>query len=96
MGSVRDNQSPVPPTPETPKGAARKHRNGSALNERSSRKTARNGTLGLLAAVNGLNFVDRYLLAGMLPLVAVELALTDTQSGYLQTAFVTAFALISR
>jgi MFS family permease len=50
--------------------------------------------LALLSAANVLNFVDRQLLAGVAPLVMVELHLTLTQLGLLVGfAFVTLFSL---
>jgi predicted MFS family arabinose efflux permease len=43
--------------------------------------------VALLSLLNLVNYVDRYVLAAILPLVKADLALTDAQSGWLQTAF---------
>jgi MFS family permease len=43
--------------------------------------------LALLTSLNLFNFVDRYVLAGVQPLVAREFSASDTQMGTLSTAF---------
>ena len=59
--------------------------------------------VALLSLLNLVNYVDRYVLAAILPHVKGELALSDAQSGWLQTAFLIgylvagpAFAALSR
>jgi hypothetical protein len=44
--------------------------------------------LGALAALNGLNYLDRYVAAATLPLILASLAITDAQGGALQSLFV--------
>ncbi len=52
-------------------------------------------TLAVLTALNGLNYLDRYVLAGVLPLVIADLRLTDAQAGLLPTAFILVYALVA-
>lgn len=52
-------------------------------------------TLAVLTALNGLNYLDRYVLAGVLPLVIADLHLTDAQAGLLPTAFILVYALVA-
>lgn len=52
-------------------------------------------TLGLLTAVNLLNYADRYVLAGVLPLVGREFGSTDAQLGVLSSSFLLVYALAS-
>jgi predicted MFS family arabinose efflux permease len=52
-------------------------------------------TLGLLAAVNLLNYADRYVLAGVLPLVQREFGSTDAELGVLSSSFLLVYALAS-
>lgn len=51
--------------------------------------------LAVLTSINGLNYLDRYVLAGILPLVISDLALSDAQAGALHTAFILVYALIA-
>ncbi len=51
--------------------------------------------VGLLALLNLVNYVDRYVLAAILPRVKGDLGLTDTQSGWLQTAFLVGYLVAS-
>lgn len=51
--------------------------------------------VGLLALLNLVNYIDRYVLAAILPRVKEELGLTDTQSGWLQTAFLVGYLVAS-
>jgi len=49
--------------------------------------------LGIVTFLNFLNYVDRFILAAVLPAVQAELRLTNAQAGYLATAFlITYFA----
>ncbi len=52
-------------------------------------------TLGILGALNLLNYMDRYLAAPMLPLISRDLHLSDAQAGFLQTAFIFVYAIAS-
>ena len=51
--------------------------------------------LSVLTGLNLLNYIDRYLASGMLPLIAAGLGLSDAQSGLLFTMFVATYALVS-
>lgn len=51
--------------------------------------------VGLLALLNLVNYVDRYVLAAILPRVKDELGLSDAQSGWLQTAFLVGYLVAS-
>jgi MFS family permease len=51
-------------------------------------------TLSVLTGLNALNYLDRFLVAPLLPLIIAGLALTDGQAGSLQSAFVLVYALI--
>lgn len=52
-------------------------------------------TLGLLAAINLLNYADRYVLAGVLPLVQGEFGSSDAELGVLSSSFLLVYALSS-
>lgn len=49
----------------------------------------------LLLGVNLLNYLDRYLVPALLPLIAKEFQLTNEQSGYLVSAFIVGYVLFS-
>jgi len=49
--------------------------------------------LGLLLAVNLLNYTDRYVLAALLPAIQRDLALSDAQAGGLASAFMAVYML---
>ena len=51
--------------------------------------------LAVLTGVNTLNYLDRFLLSPLLPLIIAGLGLSDGQAGSLQSAFILVFALIS-
>lgn len=51
--------------------------------------------LGILSGLNLLNYIDRYLASGMLPLIARDLKLTDADSGLLFSAFIVTYVLVS-
>jgi MFS family permease len=51
-------------------------------------------TLGVLTGINALNYLDRFLLAPLLPLIIVGLHLSDRQAGSLQSAFILVYALV--
>lgn len=51
--------------------------------------------LGLLTLVNLFNYLDRYILAALAPAIQKDLSLTDTQIGFLGTAFMFSYFLIS-
>jgi MFS transporter, Spinster family, sphingosine-1-phosphate transporter len=50
--------------------------------------------LGALTALNGLNYLDRYVAAATLPLILAGLRISDTQGGLLQSLFITVYALV--
>ena len=49
--------------------------------------------LGVLTGLNGLNYLDRYVGAATLPLILAGLAISDTQGGLLQSAFILTYSL---
>jgi MFS family permease len=49
--------------------------------------------LGALTALNGLNYLDRYVLAATLTLVLQDFSLSDSQGGLLQSMFIVTYAL---
>lgn len=51
--------------------------------------------LALLTTVNLLNYVDRYVPAGALPLILPALGATDAQGGLIQSLFMIPYALVS-
>lgn len=51
-------------------------------------------TLGVLTGINALNYLDRFLVAPLLPLISAGLALDDRQAGSLQSAFILVYALV--
>ena len=57
----------------------------------SSRPAA---TLGVLTGLNALNYLDRFLLSPLLPLIIAGLSLSDRQAGSLQSAFILVYALV--
>lgn len=50
--------------------------------------------LGVLTALNGLNYLDRYVAAATLPLILLGLGITDAQGGLLQSLFIVSYALV--
>jgi predicted MFS family arabinose efflux permease len=51
-------------------------------------------TLGVLTGLNALNYLDRFLLPPLLPLVIAGLSLSDREAGSLQSAFILVYALV--
>src|SRR5262245_63960191 len=51
--------------------------------------------LAALTTLNGLNYLDRYVGAAVLPLILAGLAISDAQGGLLQSVFVVGYALVS-
>ena len=51
-------------------------------------------TLSVLTGINALNYLDRFLLSPLLPLIIVGLRLSDGQAGSLQSAFILVYAII--
>jgi MFS family permease len=51
--------------------------------------------LGVLSGLNLLNYIDRYLASGMLPLISAGLGLSGARSGLLFTMFILSYALVS-
>jgi len=49
--------------------------------------------LGALTALNGLNYLDRYVAAATLTLIMAELKISDAQGGLLQSMFIVTYAL---
>lgn len=52
-------------------------------------------TLGMLTAVNLLNYVDRYIPAGALPLIVAHFGVSDAKGGLLQSLFMFPYAIVS-
>jgi MFS family permease len=50
--------------------------------------------LGVLTGINALNYLDRFLLSPLLPLIIAGLSLSDRQAGSLQSAFILVYALV--
>ena len=48
----------------------------------------------MLTGINALNYLDRFLVAPLLPLIIVGLGLDDRQAGSLQSAFILVYALV--
>jgi MFS family permease len=51
--------------------------------------------LGLLLAVNLLNYIDRQVLFAVFPLIKIDLSLTDTALGFLGSAFMLSYLLFA-
>ncbi len=51
-------------------------------------------TLILLFAINLVNYMDRYLVSGALPIIQKDLMLSDTQAGALMTAFIVVYMVV--
>jgi MFS family permease len=51
--------------------------------------------LGLLLAVNMLNYIDRQVLFAVFPLIKIDLRLTDTELGFLGSAFMLSYLLFA-
>ena len=49
--------------------------------------------LSVLTGLNGLNYLDRYVGAATLPLILAGLAISDTEGGLLQSAFILTYSL---
>src|SRR5215475_11082840 len=49
--------------------------------------------LGIVTLLNLLNYIDRYILAAVLPRIQSELHLTNSQAGFLATSFLLAYFL---
>src|SRR5690554_6243726 len=52
-------------------------------------------TLAVLTLINLLNFLDRYILSGMLPLVQEHFGRSDAQMGILFSSFLIVYSLVS-
>ncbi len=50
--------------------------------------------LSVLTGLNALNYLDRFLVAPLLPLIIVGLGLSDRQAGSLQSVFIFVYALV--
>ena len=50
--------------------------------------------LATLTGINALNYLDRFLVAPLLPLIIAGLSLDDRQAGSLQSAFILVYALV--
>ena len=51
--------------------------------------------LGLLVAVNLLNYIDRQVLFAVFPLIKIDLRLSDTALGFLGSAFMLSYLLLA-
>jgi MFS family permease len=61
----------------------------------NARISGASSALALVTLLNGVNYIDRFILAAVLPRVKVDLDLTDFQSGLLANAFLVAYFLTS-
>jgi MFS transporter, Spinster family, sphingosine-1-phosphate transporter len=61
---------------------------------RTSWSRAPGVVLGVLTALNGLNYLDRYVAAATLPLILRGLGITDAQGGLLQSLFIVSYSLV--
>jgi MFS transporter, Spinster family, sphingosine-1-phosphate transporter len=61
---------------------------------RTSWSRAPGVVLGVLTALNGLNYLDRYVAAATLPLILSGLRITDAQGGLLQSLFIVSYSLV--
>ena len=50
-------------------------------------------TLAVLTSLNALNYLDRFLVAPLLPIIIASLGLSDGQAGSLQSAFILVYAI---
>jgi MFS transporter, Spinster family, sphingosine-1-phosphate transporter len=50
--------------------------------------------LGVLTALNGLNYLDRYVAAATLPPILAGLGISDAQGGLLQSLFIISYSLV--
>ena len=62
---------------------------------KAQNRAAASYALGVVTILNFLNYIDRFILAAVLPRVKVELALTDFQLGLLANAFLVAYFVTS-
>src|SRR6185369_5125289 len=62
--------------------------------ERTRWSRAPGAILGVLTALNGLNYVDRYVGAATLLLILKDLAISDAQGGLLQSLFIVSYSLV--
>src|SRR3569832_2516301 len=51
--------------------------------------------LAVLTGVNLLNYIDRYIPAGALPLILATFSVSDTKGGLLQSLFMFPYAIVS-
>ncbi|HLL53675.1 MAG TPA: MFS transporter, partial [Myxococcaceae bacterium] len=51
--------------------------------------------LGILTLINLFNYLDRYLIAGMLPSVSEDFQLDGTRQGLLATVFIVVYMIAS-
>jgi MFS family permease len=59
----------------------------------NTRASGPGATLAVLTGLNALNYLDRFLVAPLLPLIIVSLGLSDRQAGSLQSAFILVYAI---
>ena len=65
----------------------------SATGRRDWRKSS-GVALTVLTGLNGLNYLDRYVVAAVLPLILVDLRISDAAAGLLQSAFIITYSLV--
>ena len=51
-------------------------------------------TLAVLTGLNAFNYLDRFITAPVLPLIILDLSLSDAQAGSLQTVFILVYSLV--
>jgi predicted MFS family arabinose efflux permease len=59
----------------------------------NTRPSGPGATLAVLTGLNALNYLDRFLVAPLLPLIIASLSLSDRQAGSLQSAFILVYAV---
>src|SRR5258705_12175775 len=67
----------------------------SSLESRDLSRGAAYYGLAVVTILNFLNYIDRYIIAAVLPRMQRELSLTNTQAGLLATAFLVAYFITS-
>ena len=65
-----------------------------SANPRDSFSTRPAAALSVLTGLNALNYLDRFLLSPLLPLIIAGLGLSDRKAGMLQSAFILVYAVV--
>lgn len=70
-------------------------RSKTRMNDATISLSYRRYALGLLLAVNMLNYIDRQVLFAVFPLIKIDLSLSDTELGFLGSAFMFSYMLLA-